>query len=124
MQEDNPNWKEENGKIVTEQLANVTLQPGESTEMEIILTWVNGEDNLAVKTNIAEIEKDHNDYGTHDIDSTPGNKKAGEDDIDDAPVMLAIKTGSETIKYVALAAGIVAFIGVSIIIIKKKVLNY
>ena len=124
VQEDNPNWKIEDGKIVTEQIADTTLQPGESTEMDIILTWINGEDNLNVMTNISEIEKDHNVYGTHDIDSTPGNKKTGEDDIDDAPVMLAIKTGSEIIKYVALAAGIMAFIGVSVIIIKKKVLNY
>ena len=92
--------------------------------MEIILTWINGADNLAVKTNVSEIEKDHNAYGTRDIDSTPGNNKKGEDDIDDAPVVLAIKTGSETIKYVALAVGIVAFIGISGMIIKKKVLNY
>ena len=124
VKEDNPDWREENGKIVTNKLENVTLQPGESTEMEIILTWINGADNLAVKTNVSEIEKDHNAYGTRDIDSTPGNNKKGEDDIDDAPVMLAIKTGSETIKYVALAVGIVAFIGISGMIIKKKVLNY
>ncbi|MBR2704435.1 MAG: hypothetical protein IKE91_03100 [Clostridia bacterium] len=124
VQADNPDWREENGKIVTNKLANVTLQPEESTEMEIILTWINGEDNLAVKTNVSEIEEDHNAYGTKDIDSTPGNKKPKEDDIDDAPVMLAVKTGSEVIKYIALGVGLVAFIGISGLVIKKKVLNY
>ena len=124
VKEDNPDWREENGKIVTNKLATVTLQPGESTEMEIVLTWINGENNLSVKTNVSEIEEDHNNYGTHDIDSTPGNKKPKEDDIDDAPVMLAVTTGSETIKYIAFGVGLLAFIGISGIIIKKKVLNY
>ncbi len=123
VQEDNPDWREENGEIVTEKLANTTLQPGESAEVEIILTWINREDNLGLKVNVAEISKDHNAYGTPDIDSTPNNKVAKEDDIDDAPVMLSVKTGSEEIKYITLASVILAIIGSSIIVIKKKVLS-
>ena len=118
-QEDNPDWKLVNGQIVTNKLAGTTLAPGESAEVEIILTWINGKENLGVKTNVAEINKDHNNYGTKDIDSTPGNNKPKEDDIDDAPVMLSITTGSEIIKYVALALGIITIMMAGATITKK-----
>ena len=120
--DDNPDWREENGQIVTNKLANTTLEPGDSAEVEIILTWVNGENNLGIKNNVAEISKDHNPYGTKDRDSTPGNNVPGEDDIDDAPVMLSVKTGAQIIKYTAFGLAILALLGFSVSIIKKKVL--
>ena len=120
--EDNPDWREENGQIVTNKLAGTTLQPGESAEVEILLTWVNSKENMGVMINTAEINKDHNEYGTPDIDSTPGNNVPGEDDIDDAPVMLTVKTGSEIIMIGTLGLGIIAIIGVGIVLIKKNVL--
>ena len=120
--EDNPDWREENGQIVTNKLAGTTLQPGESAEVEIILTWVNSESNMGIMVNTAEINKDHNEYGAPDIDSTPGNNVPGEDDIDDAPVMLTIKTGSEIIMIATLGLGVIAIVGVGILLIKRKVL--
>ena len=69
------------------------MQPGQSAEVEVILTWINGEDNLGSKINVAEISKDYNDEGVPDKDSTPDNQKEGEDDIDEAEVILSIKTG-------------------------------
>lgn len=42
---------------------------------------------------MAEISKDYNEFNTPDIDSTPDNKVDGEDDIDDAPVMLSLYWG-------------------------------
>lgn len=123
VQEDNPDWREENGQIVTNKLAGTILNTNESAEVEIILTWVNSEKNVGVLTNVAEINKDYNAYGTHDIDSTPGNNVPKEDDIDDAPVMVTVTTGSETIKYIALAVGIITFMTISIVVIKKKILE-
>ena len=120
--EDNPDWREENGQIVTNKLAGTTLQPGESAEVEILLTWVNSKENMGVMINTAEINKDHNEYGTPDIDSTPGNNVPGEDDIDDAPVMLTIKTGSEIIMIATLGLGVIAIVGVGVLLIKRKVL--
>ena len=46
VQEDNPDWRYENGDIITDKLAGTTLQPGESAEVEILLTWDNSEDNM------------------------------------------------------------------------------
>ena len=120
--EDNPDWREENGQIVTDKLAGTTLKTGESAEVEIILTWINSEDNLGVLINTAEINKDHNEYGVPDRDSTPGNNVPGEDDIDDAPVMVTVKTGNEIALYISLTLGTAMILVVGIVMIKKKVL--
>ena len=99
--EDNPEWTDEGNNVIsTKQLANTLLQPGESAEVEVVLTWINGEDNMGQMTNIAEISEHYNDKGAPDRDSTPDNQVWGEDDIDDAPVLLSIETGQERIYYV------------------------
>ena len=123
-QEDNPLWYVRGDKIVaTAQLEDKLLQPGETAEVEIVLTWVNGEKNLGRKVNVAEISKDDNPSKTPDIDSTPDNKVPGEDDIDEAPVLLVIKTGVEiVIKYLTLTTAVIGIIGAGVIGIKKFVL--
>ena len=117
--EDNPDWTEKDGKIVTRALENTLLQPGESAEVKVLLTWVNSANNMGVMTNTAEISEDYNDYGIPDRDSTPNNKVPGEDDIDDAPEMLTVKTGSDVIIYISVACGILAILGAGIFGIKK-----
>ena len=76
---------------------------------------------MGVKINTAEISKDYNEYGAKDIDSTPNNKVPGEDDIDDAPVMLSVKTGSEAIGYVSLAGLFLSIVGVGAYVIKRRI---
>ena len=100
-------------------MENTLLQPGESEEVKVLLTWENNANNMGVMINTAEISEDYNEYGIHDRDSTPNNKTPGEDDIDDAPVMLTIKTGSEIIGYISLACAVLAILGVGILGIKK-----
>ena len=124
VQEDNPDWKIEDGKLITEKLAGTTLQPGESAEVEILLTWENSIDNMGTMINTAEIQKDHNDYGIPDRDSTPGNNVPGEDDIDDAPVMLTVKTGATDIAiYSSIALGALIIVSLGGMLIKKKVVK-
>ena len=120
-QADNPQWKEANGKITTDALKDTLLKPGETATVNVVLTWINAENNMGVKTNIAEISKDYNEYGTPDIDSTPNNKKDGEDDIDDAPVALTVVTGSAP-TYIALITGTLVIIAAGIFVIKKYVI--
>lgn len=120
---DNPEWKEVDGKVVTDQLEGTLLQHNESATVTITLTWINNANNMGVKTNIAEISKDYNESGTPDIDSTPNNQVPGEDDIDDAPVMLTIKTGETIVTtYIILGLAITTIITISVIAIKKYVL--
>ena len=126
IQEDNPDWYEReplNGRerVATKQLENTLLQPGESATISILLTWINDQDNMGLKTNIAEISQDYNESNTPDIDSVPDNFKEGEDDIDDAPVMLTVALGSTKL-YLGIAAIVVIVLGGGAFIIKKCVL--
>ncbi len=120
-QADNPLWKEVDGKIVTDQLKDTILQPGESATVEVILTWINDEENMGVMINTAEISEDYNESDTPDIDSVPNNKVPGEDDIDDAPVALTMVTGSAPL-YIGLTAGTLAIIAGGVFLIKKYVI--
>ena len=120
--EDNPTWTDKgNNVITTNELENKLLQPGETAEVEVLLTWINGEDNMGQKTNIAEISKDYNDKGVPDRDSTPNNKQPGEDDIDDAPVLLSVETGRMKM-YTALGLTVLVTLAGGIFLIKKYVL--
>ena len=119
---DNPHWTMlEDGTIVTDELKDKLLQPGESAEVTVVLKWINSKTNMGVKINTAEISKDYNDYGTPDIDSTPDNNVPGEDDIDDAPVMLTVKTGSEDLKYIALITIVLALLSGCVIALRKNI---
>ena len=120
--EDNPGWTDEGNNVIsTRLLENTLLQPGESAEVEVVLTWINGEDNMGQMTNIAEISEDYNDKGAPDRDSTPDNQAWGEDDIDDAPVLLSIETGQERIYYV-LGFTVLGTLAGGLILIKKFVI--
>ena len=120
--EDNPGWTDEGNNVIsTRLLENTLLQPGESAEVEVVLTWINGEDNMGQMTNIAEISEDYNDKGAPDRDSTPDNQVWGEDDIDDAPVLLSIETGQERI-YFVLGFTVLGTLAGGLILIKKFVI--
>ena len=120
--EDNPGWTDEGNNVIsTRLLENTLLQPGESADVEVLLTWINGENNLGLKTNTAEISEDDNEKGAPDIDSTPDNKVPGEDDIDDAEVILSISTGRAKM-YLSLGFVILITLGGGVFLIKKYVL--
>lgn len=120
--EDNPKWRlTDDGKVLTDQLKDVLIKPGESQTVEIILTWINGKNNMGLKTNWAEIYEDYNEHNSPDIDSTPGNNKKGEDDIDEAPVILTTATGNAP-TYATLALASISMIAGGIVLIKKYVI--
>ena len=120
--EDNPLWTQlEDGTIVTTQTENTLLEPGESTEVEVILTWDKEAQNFGVMDNWAEISKDDNDFDSPDIDSIPDNNVHGEDDIDDAPVMVTVKTGEAQV-YIITTLSVLGILGTGLTLIRKFVL--
>ena len=120
--EDNPDWYiDDNGRVVTNALQDELLYPGESATVDITLRWINNENNLGVKINVAEISEDDNESDSPDIDSTPDNKVEGEDDIDEAPVALSIVTGSAPL-YIGLTTSILLVLAGGVFLIKKYVL--
>ena len=120
--EDNPGWKQvDDNTVITEQTKDILLKPGESTDVEVILTWINGKENMGSKKNIAEISKDYNEFNTPDKDSTPGNKVEGEDDQDDARIVISVQTG-EVQRYVLISGTVLIILAVGIALIKKFVI--
>lgn len=123
--EDNEGWVDEGNNVIsTRLLENTLLKPGESAEVTVILRWINGSNNLGLKINTAEISEDYNEYNVPDRDSTPDNKEPGEDDIDDAAVLLAISTGltDNIIEYITLGTIVLVVLGSGIVLIKKYIL--
>ncbi len=119
---DNPGWTDEGNNIISTRLTeDILLQPGEYTEVEVVLTWINSEDNMGVMTNTAEISEDDNEYDIPDRDSTPDNQKEGEDDIDDAPVMISISTGAAR-TYFMLGGIVLITLSGGVFLIKKFVI--
>ena len=72
-------------------------------------------------TNTAEIAEVYNELGTNDVNSIPGNKVQGEDDLSKADLLISISTGRE-VMYIGLTISMIAIIAVGIYLIKKKVL--
>ena len=119
---DNPLWIQiDENTITTDQTKDILLKPGETTEVEVILTWINDKENFGVMDNWAEISKDHNDFNSPDIDSTPDNNKHGEDDIDDAPVIVTVQTG-QMIIYTTIGLAVLTILSSGVVLIKKFVL--
>ena len=124
-EEDNTGWTNKGNRVIaTRALEDTLIEPGESKDVTVIFRWIQGKDNLGLKTNIAEISEDYNKEGIQDRDSTPGNKKFGEDDIDTAEVLLAISTGikNNAITYITIGSVILIVLATGIISIKKYVL--
>ena len=119
---DNKAWTQKGDKlIITDALADTLLEPGKNAKVQVTLEWEKSEKNLGTFKNVAEIYSDYNDSGSKDIDSTPGNKVVSEDDLDDAPVIVSISTGSEQ-RYILLPTLIIAIMTTGIVLIKKYVL--
>ncbi len=120
--EENSQWTQVSTNVITTNALSTTrLEPGQSASVQVVLKWINSENNMGLKVNTAEISKDQNDSNTPDIDSTPNNKVPGEDDIDTAEVFLGISTGTAP-TYIALTTTVLAIMTTGVILIKKYVL--
>ena len=93
-QEENEQWViNDNGELVTNQLENTLINPGETKKVTVTLTWKNAEGGLGVFENIAEISKDYNLSETLDVDSLPNNNDKNEDDYSIQKGIISIATG-------------------------------
>ena len=113
------------GTITTDYLKDTLLEEGETAEIPVTLTWINGSDNLGQKVNYAEISKDYNYYDSPDVDSTPNNFTGTplEDDEDGDVVMLNIRTGNSIPNYVFAGLAAIMIVGVGVVGIKKFVIG-
>ena len=119
----NKNWYQStNGELYSKALSNQIINPGETKELNLTLVKTMNGENTGTTRNMAELNKVSNSYSLEDIDSTPGNRKNGEDDISMAELIISVKTGSP-IMYISLIMIIIVIIGVGAYFIKKEVLT-
>ena len=116
---------QENGVITTDYLKDTLLNPGDTAEVTVVLTWINDAKNFGQKINYAEISKDKNEFDWPDIDSTPDNFKdtPKEDDEDSDVVLLQIRTGIENTMYFVIGLIVMIIIVSGVVGVKKYVLN-
>ena len=120
--QENKGWILENGQLVNSSLSEEIINPGETKTLDLVLTKTLNENSLGTVTNTAEILEDSNDSLVEDIDSTPGNKNANEDDISTVSVIISVGTG-RAILYTCLIITIIAILGIGICLIREKVLK-
>lgn len=118
----NKGWyKGYDGNLRNSSLAEIQIKPGESKELTLILTKNLTETSIGMIENMAEIGNATNVNSVSDIDSTPGNKKDGEDDYSKAQVIISIKTG--IVQSVIIISIILAILFVVTFVLKNKKLK-
>ena len=113
----NKGWYIKDNNLYNSKLANVKIKPGESLEVKLVLTKNMTEDNTGIVVNIAEIQEDANEYLIQDVNSKPGNRIQGENDLDTAKIIISIGTGGNVYIIVAI---IILFIALILAVVLKK----
>ena len=111
----NKDWyKGNDGKLYTAALSETAIEPGQSSEIELVLTKETTEESTGTFTNNAELAKISN------IEAV--DEKQQENNKSSADLVISIKTGSP-ILYIGITLGSIAIIAVGAYIIKKKILD-
>ena len=118
----NKDWYQTGNNLYCKALENEKINVGESKTVKLVLTKAMTENNTGRINNIAEIAESYNDAGTPDINSIPGNKQQGENDMSSADVIISVKTG-EVAMYMALVISMLAILGAGIYFIEKKIIS-
>ena len=119
----NSDWYAGNDRnIYNDTVANTVLKAGDSIEVSLVLTKRMNSNGYGLVNNKAEINKASNDLGHSDIDSSPGNNAATEDDYSNADVLISVKTGQmRNYAILFIMSAMVLYVGT--FIIRKNVMK-
>lgn len=113
----NKDWyKGNDGRLYTTALSGISIKPGESKSIELVLTKNMTEDNVGVFPNNAELEKISNLENIQEREDALENNKSS------AMLVISIKTGSIAL-YTGITLICILIITLGTYFIKKKVLN-
>ena len=113
----NKDWyKGSDGKLYTTAFSGKAINPGQTSEIELILTKDMTEDNVGVFVNSASLEKVSNLEGIAEKEDAKENNQSS------AELFISIKTGS-AILYTGITISCILIIAAGAYVIKKKVLN-
>lgn len=121
--ETNKDWyMDGNGVLHNKTIAEQAIKAGETKSVTLVLTKSLKSDSTGTIQNIGEIGASSNKEGIAEYDSVAGNKKAGEDDMSTASLIVSIATGSPMM-YIGIVIGSMVVLGLGIYIINKKILK-
>lgn len=111
----NKDWyKGEDGDLYTSALSGIAIEPGKTSEIELILTKETTEESTGTFKNKAELAKISNIEAVEE--SNTENNKASAD------LVISIKTGSALL-YIGITLGSITLVACGAYIIKKKILD-
>ena len=121
--ESNKEWYMDGNKVLHDkELSDQVIKAGETKSVTLVLTKTLKADSTGTIENIGEIGASRNLQSIAEVDSTVGNKMAGEDDMSTASLIVSISTGSP-VMYIGIVIGTMLVLGLGIYIINKKVLK-
>ena len=112
----NKNWYQGSDGMLYTSLSNKAIEPGKTSEIELVLTKEMDENNTGTVTNTASLIT---------ISNLEGIKEEADNVIDNtssADIILTIKTGSPFL-YIGVTIACIGIIAIGAYLIKKKVLN-
>lgn len=109
-----------NDTIFNASRENLSLAPGESTIIKLVLEKNMTEENTGLVNNQAEIYEDYNIYGIDDYNSTPANKAQRENDLSISDIIILIRTG-ETLIYTSMIITTSMLVVLAVIVINRKI---
>ena len=113
----NKDWyKGNDGHLYTSSLSGIAIAPGDTSEVELVLTKETTEETTGTFSNNAELTKISNLEAIEEKENAKENNKSSAD------IVISIKTGSP-ILYIGITLGSIAIIAAGAYIIKKKILG-
>ena len=85
-------WKEENGKVVQEELKGKPILPGNSIDLDITFQWKNGLENFGTKQAIVQMKEVKSDIGFEESNQSNNRAQA-------ADVIIGVGTGQMNLVY-------------------------
>ena len=111
----NKDWyKGDDGNLYTSSLSGIAIEPGKTSEVELVLTKETTENSTGTFTNSAELTKISNIEAIEET-AADNNKSS-------ADMVISIKTGSPLL-YIGITLGSIALVAGGAYIIKKKILD-
>lgn len=115
-EQNNKNWYQTtDGKLITKELANQIISPGETKTVTLILSKTMNQNNIGISSNTAEIIGQSNALAIKDIND--------KNDKSTAEVIVSIATGEIILKATLLTIIIAAILGIGVYFINRKVLK-
>ena len=115
-EENNKNWYlTKDGKLITKELANQIISPGETKTVTLILGKTINQNNIGTSSNTARIVEQSNELAIVDLNN--------KNDESTAELIISIATGEMILKVTLFTIVIISMLGIGIYLINRKVLK-